>query len=170
MAGQVQIKDKTVLDALRKLEKTQLAPAMATIGQRWTSRTMLAFDSQRSPGGAPWPKLKTRVGQALRHTGRLRSSIPASTRTGEDFVELGTNVEYAAIHQFGYHGPMAVPAHTRKITKAWGKPIAPKTVNVKAHTRQANIPARPFFPTKTLPAAWKQDVLTTVKQIMGFPD
>lgn len=48
--------------------------------------------------------------------------------------------EYAAAVEFGKHGPEQVRAHTR--SEAFGRPTAPFTV--RAHTRQANQPSRPY--------------------------
>lgn len=94
-------------------------------------------------------------------TGRLRRSI--TTR----FVDVGstglrafvgTNVKYAAIHEFGFTDSVTVKAHTvksftRMQTTAFGKPIEPRQVNVRAHvvrehSAKMNMPARPFlFPS-----------------------
>lgn len=90
-----------------------------------TSRTIQRFDEQRAPDGSPWPPLspstlmqevrprdRLRGGgisrraqermakrKALIRTGRLRSSISWKVRGTRIYV--GTNVVYAAIHQFG---------------------------------------------------------------------
>lgn len=48
-------------------------------------------------------------------TGRLRNSIATSVEDrGQDIVgRIGSNVSYAAFHEFGFHGMMNVKAHTR---------------------------------------------------------
>jgi phage virion morphogenesis protein len=53
-------------------------------------------------GGRPtkWAPLKLRDGQPLRDTGRLMNSISAQP-VGDRVVMVGTNVVYAAIHNFG---------------------------------------------------------------------
>ena len=53
-------------------------------------------------GGRPtkWAALKHRYGQPLRDTGRLMNSISAQP-VGDRTVLVGTNVVYAAIHNFG---------------------------------------------------------------------
>jgi phage virion morphogenesis protein len=161
------VDDKEVLEALDELVKagTQLRPAMESIGALWLSRVHRGFDTGTSPTGQPWKPLVAREGQPLRNTGRLRNSITSSA--GDDFLLMGTNVEYAPPHQFGYQGPVPVPEHTRRITQAFGKPIEPKTITVSAHTRKANIPARPFFPSAPIPDEWQQDVLTAVTHHLG---
>lgn len=94
-------------------------------------------------------------------TGRLRRSI---TTRFEDIGStglrafVGTNVKYAAIHEFGFSGSVTVKAHTvksftRMQSMAFGKPIEPRQVNVRAHVvrehaAKMNMPARPFlFPS-----------------------
>lgn len=62
---------------------------------------------------------------------------------------VGSNVEYAAIHEFGGEGRASanVRAHTRQITQAFGRPLKKATtVSVKAFTRSQHwkIPARPY--------------------------
>lgn len=71
------------------------------------------FRAQRSPGGASWAPLKhprIRGGggaQALRDTGILMASVTATSAKGhvesvsETELVLGTNLEYARIHQEG---------------------------------------------------------------------
>src|SRR3990167_5318036 len=54
-------------------------------------------------------------------TGRLRSSIVAfnlvSDREHQFSIRIGTNVEYAAKHEFGFTGREQVRAHIRKHTE-----------------------------------------------------
>jgi phage gpG-like protein len=96
-----------------------------------------AFDQGASPDGAPWLPLKRpralkgawgakvskkrkKTGQGdlpLRDTGKLMASLIAQgaeghvERIGSDSLETGTNLEYAAIHQFG--GTVSIPEQTR---------------------------------------------------------
>ena len=53
----------------------------------------------RDASGAKWPDLKYRNGKPLQDTGRLRNSITWELRPGG--VRVGTNVIYAAVHNFG---------------------------------------------------------------------
>ena len=46
-------------------------------------------------------------------TGQLRSSISKSKSWGKDFAQIGSNKEYAAIHQFG--GDITIPPHRRDV-------------------------------------------------------
>ena len=42
-------------------------------------------------------------------------------------------------------GEVSVKAHLREIKKAWGKDITPRTVEVRTHSRQVNLPAKSFL-------------------------
>jgi phage virion morphogenesis protein len=82
-----------------------LKPALDDIGQDMVTVTTRAFELGRSPGGEPWlPSAaakregrKTLIDRGLR--GGLMGSF--SYQVGESGVVYGTNVVYAAIHQFG---------------------------------------------------------------------
>lgn len=61
-----------------------------------------SFKYQRGPDGTPWkPSLRAQLegGDTLNKSGRLVDSIQSSS--GPDQAEVGTNVLYARIHQFG---------------------------------------------------------------------
>ena len=81
-------------------------------------------------------------GQTLTDTGRLRASI--THRLGPDEVVIGTNVVYAAIHQFGGQTPPRVirPKHKKALAfTVGGQKIARKSVRHPG----SKIPARPFL-------------------------
>ena len=87
-------------------------------------------------------------GDVLRvRTGRLRRSIHPEwdSRQGYSGATVGTNVEYAAIHEYGFSGSVQVKSFQREMTKAFGKPISPTQVTVRAHTRNVNMPERSFL-------------------------
>jgi phage gpG-like protein len=88
-------------------------------------------------------------GQVLKvRTGTLRRSINRRVTMSDTSIQasVGTNVKYARIHEYGFTGPEQVKAHLRKITMAFGKPLKePRTVNVRAFTRQMNLPERSFL-------------------------
>jgi phage virion morphogenesis protein len=108
------------------------------IGASLKDNIRLGFVDSTSPYGEKWLPLKHRVGQPLVDTGRLRDSI--TYRASNDGVEVGTNVVYAAIHQFG---------------------------GMAGRKQAAHIPARPYMPVREnsvdLPDDWKTEVLTIVK-------
>ena len=94
------------------------------------------------------------TGQALHvRTGTLRRSINRKideTASGIT-ATVGTNVRYAALHEYGFTGATTVKAHVRraaaqmaaKRSKRVGK--AAGSINVREHVRQMNMPARSFL-------------------------
>jgi len=87
-------------------------------------------------------------GDVLRvRTGRLRRSIHPEWdfRQGYSGTTVGTNVEYAGIHEYGFSGSVQVKSFQREMTRAFGKPISPTQVTVRAHTRNVNMPERSFL-------------------------
>ena len=67
------------------------------LGRAMVTDTHMNFRRQHAPDGTPWAPLKIRKGQILSDTRRLRNSI--SHRTGNDEVEVGTNVKYAMFNE-----------------------------------------------------------------------
>jgi phage gpG-like protein len=119
-------------------------------------------------------RVKEKLSDDVLHvrTGTLRRSINRSVTAMEDGVEavVGTNIEYAPIHEYGFHGEVSVREHARRITTGsrvestldkiriartmrHGElgPASRRTrfVNgvsiVKAHTMQMNMPERSFL-------------------------
>ena len=92
-------------------------------------------------------KIKGKSGKTLIDTGRLKDSVTFQIK--DNTIEVGSNVEYAPIHQFGGKSTMSqtVKEHTRKINQAFGRQIPQRTVTVKRHKRNITVdmPARPFL-------------------------
>jgi len=88
---------KTRLDRLEKAGKTVSAPLKRAmiIGYR---DIIQHFQREEGPQGK-WTGLKFRKGKILQDTGRLRMSINFRTSGNQGY--LGTNMIYAATHQFG---------------------------------------------------------------------
>lgn len=86
-------------------------------------------------------KQKKGTGYTLLDTHRLMNSITYDNVTPES-VEVGTNVEYAAVHQFGINKRVTVPEHTRRSRTG-------KRFRVKAFSRYMKLPARPFLLVQT---------------------
>ncbi|MDC4953552.1 hypothetical protein OHW04_05910 [Acinetobacter baumannii] len=80
-------------------------------------------------------------GQRLKvQSGRLRGSVSSKVDEDKDSIEGtvgagGALVPYAPAHEFGLNGALGVKAHLRIIKQAFGRPISPVQVNVKAHSR-----------------------------------
>ncbi|MFL9479665.1 hypothetical protein ACKEN4_10515 [Acinetobacter baumannii] len=80
-------------------------------------------------------------GQRLKvQSGRLRGSVSSKVDEDKDSIEGtvgagGALVPYAPAHEFGLNGSLGVKAHLRTIKQAFGRPILPVQVNIKAHSR-----------------------------------
>lgn len=122
------------------------------------------FEKETGPNGAKWKPLagrtaKARAGRKVRGTEHiLRQSVrlySSLTQTSDaNSAQVGTNVEYAAIHQFG--GTIQMPERQSRLTykkirgksgvrfvKAGTKKATEKDVTIKAHS--VRIPARPYL-------------------------
>ncbi len=114
----VSVNDAEMISAIRNLQRrvADMEPALGEIGSRLENSTLQRFETQTSPEGIAWKaslRAKRQKGQTLTDTARLRQSITHNVRRGE--VEVGTNVVYAAIHQFGGHtGPRTIRPVNRK--------------------------------------------------------
>lgn len=118
-------------------------------------------------GGRPekWKmsmRAKRQGGQTLLSSGRLMKSL-LTPQVTDDGITFGSNLPYAAIHQFGFDGNQSVRAHRRKvesrsqfgkeerISKRTGKKYQARvktlqgTAQVKSFSRHMRMPARPFI-------------------------
>ena len=96
----------------------------------------VANQATQNADGRPGPIVRT---------GRLRSSITGRVSGDGMSAVIGSNVEYAPRIEMGYHGPEEVRAHSRTIRQAFGRPIAPRDIQVSGFTRTANARAYPFL-------------------------
>ncbi len=121
---------------------------LESVGVTLTENVRMTFVAGTSPYGVKWLPLKFRRGDPLRDTGRLMNSI--THRVAADGVEVGTNVPYAGVHQFGY-----------AVLKA--------RLGSKQVRRGPRIPARPFFPNAAqgLPTAWEREVTDLVSRAIA---
>ena len=74
------------------------------VGRYLVASTLRRFERERAPDGSPWLRSARALavgGKTLTDTGRLRGSITHTVTDGGRAVEVGSNVLYAAIHQFG---------------------------------------------------------------------
>ncbi len=149
-----------------------------------TAKVRMGFRDQTDPWGQPWLPLKPSTIRArrkgkgggsdkiLRNSGLL-SNVANAERTGPMTVELGSNLRYAAVHQFGAtisFSPRVLRVRLRKTKNAAGKNVYrfAKNKHKRAITKfgssqgwKVNIPARPFLPllagnVASLPASWVQ--------------
>lgn len=182
----VTVTEDAVTGALARLNKQggDLRPFFANVAASWVERIAMSFRTSTSPYGAIWKPLKSRVGQPLLDTGRLRNSF--SSRIGPKSAIVGTNVGYARIHNEG--GVIERAPHSTMVrlrtTKGGGllkQPGHPnlaifaknkhKSVRTSWHPVGAYripIPQRQFMPTGgALPRAWQDDVYRAFVRHMG---
>jgi phage gpG-like protein len=88
-------------------------------------------------------------GQVLHvRTGTLRRSINQRVTVTDDAVmaSVGTNVRYAAAHEYGFDGPVTVKAHIRRAALIGvDRAGARGEVYVRSHTRHMRLPERSFL-------------------------
>lgn len=112
MAGsfvQVQVRGKTqISQALNKLiqNTNNVEPALAEIGECLLESTQQRFVDMQAPDGTPWEELsettlsrKNRTDRILTESGTLADTLNYQISNNE--LSLGSNMEYAAMHQFG---------------------------------------------------------------------
>lgn len=164
-----------LLDAITRLQDAR--PLFHDIAGALESETEANFAAGGRPHWVPLSKATKRskggksVLQVLQDSGTLAKSIQSNSSFGADFAQIGSNLKYAAIHQFG--GVIDVPARQTTVrlrTTAKGalkrqgkdgnlknlavfakqegpnahKRYVEKTASVDAY--RVKIPARPYLP------------------------
>ena len=122
--------------AVRNLENFPYQRFHASSGHTIDNQMQRRFDAQRGPDGRPWKKsarVKSRGGKTLTDSARLRNSTTQIATARQ--VQRGTNVIYAAIHQFGG----TITAKKAKALKFAIPGVGFRTV------KKVKIPARPFM-------------------------
>ena len=90
-------------------------------------------------------------GQRLNvQSGRLRGSLVSKVEESGGVIEGivsagGAHVKYAFIHEFGLSAALGIKEHLRHIKQAFGRPITPRDVLVKAHSRNVNVKEKRFM-------------------------
>lgn len=137
MSGaQIEIDDTQVVNALIRLLRvtSDLTPALNDIGEMLDKSHDARFDLEVSPDGQPWEYLSVlshlltkekNPDKILTESGRLRESLHYDVT--DNTLQFGTNVVYAAVHQFGAKKG-AFGKNKRGTPLPWG-----------------DIPARPFL-------------------------
>ncbi|STQ86737.1 phage virion morphogenesis protein [Helicobacter muridarum] len=124
-----------------------LGPMLHEISNAAYNESQLSFEQEKSPFNEKWKPLSQKTlkskksSKILRESGTLKSSINARVKdikqnkdSVQGSVSIGTNLEYAPIHQLGGQA---------------GKGL------------KINIPARPFLPVNEkaeIPKALEQDI------------
>lgn len=133
---------KKLAEHLARLsEKVSAGDLAKVLGE--TSRELVddGFKRGVAPDGTPWAPLAIRDGQPLRDTRRLQASFTYIAEPSR--VEVGTNVQYAPIHQFG-----------GEIEPVTAKMLAFSVGGRKFFAHKVKIPARPMLPLGSLPSRW----------------
>lgn len=111
----IEIKDDTFTPFLKQLRAKlgDLSPLMREIAGVMRGAVEDNFRDQGRPEWKASERAKKQGGKTLQDTGRLAASIGKGTRSNKTEAIVGTNVVYAAVHQFG--GSVTIPAHTRTL-------------------------------------------------------
>lgn len=146
------IDDRDIQRELSRLDRKagDLHPCLKNIGEYLVDSTQGRFTKEEDPAGVKWAALKQSTKDRKKHTkiltesSGLRDSIIYAVRNNG--LRVGTNKIYAAPHQFGVDKDLHVPAHKRLVTTVFKKPLKfPVWAEVKAHTFNPKLPARPFL-------------------------
>ena len=144
---QIRVDDAELQRALGRMRswlQKDIDETLDEIGARLEASTQHRFETETAPSGEPWKpsaRAEAESGQTLTDTGRLRASITRRV-LGGDRVEVGTNVAYGGIHQFGGRTSARTIRPRRKKALAW--PGARHPVKSVRHPG-SNVPARPFL-------------------------
>lgn len=157
------------------------------IGQSLLVNIRQGFEAERSPDGEAWEPLKPatvrqRKGDAhpiLQRKGRLKKTI--SWKVTPDSVIVGTNLVYAAAHQFGAtinRAAGAIKLHFRRISRGENKgQVRFAKANDKrakygmaAAAHSIRIPARPYLFQRDggIPDDWKAAIVGIVIKHLEF--
>jgi phage gpG-like protein len=129
-------------------------PALRRMGDTLLNLTEDRFNEENTPSGQPWPPLAASTKKKKRKDTILTESGQMSGQIGYDVTDDGLVVggtepaqkDKMLAHNFGADDTVTVPAHTRTITQAFGKPLdQPTEVQVSSYQMDMNIPQRKFL-------------------------
>lgn len=133
-----------------------LRDALGEIGEIMTASTQARFGQGVDPDGSPWAPLAASTLALKKGPGTLRESLHLQSsiryQVDGDAVRIGTDVPYAAAHQFGRDAWTIVPRNKQAL--AFGPPasrvggknarqVGPAYVVKKVE--HPGLPARPFL-------------------------
>jgi len=144
------------LKSYSALDKKKINEAL---GEAMRTSTLTRFKLSKSPSGKRWAtsiRAQQEGGKTLIKTAVLRNSIQAESDASG--FAVGTNVKYAATHQYGDKGRTIMASRAKalkfKIGDRW---VSKKKVRI-------TIPARPFL---GLSDDDMQEIKATVEDIIG---
>lgn len=166
MKFEFEVKAAAVERALKDIANAEkVRKALGAVGRVIKSKIQLGFRAGSSPYGEPWKPPVLRNGAPLVDTGRLRSSI--SYRTEADRVVIGTNVNYAPVHQFG---ATILPKRKKMLAVPYGGSAGGQNPTGIILLRKAVIPPRRFMPIRNgqvdLPPAWANSALNAMAKAL----
>lgn len=125
---------------LDKLQQVDTSEVSSVLAEQTRSTVELRFRASKDPEGNKWQtskRVRSEGGQTLVRTSMLKNSIQSKSES-EGFV-VGTNLKYAATHQFGAKDRVIRP----KKKKVLRFPINGNFRSAKEV--HVDIPARPFL-------------------------
>lgn len=157
----VEIRDEQVVKLISQLDEraSDLSEPLAEVGEYMVSEITQLFRDGKDPYGRGWKtsnRAKREGGKTLVDFGHLRDGTHYAVRGNE--LRVQNAIEYARVHNEGFEGDVTINAHQRIITQAFGRPIAPVTVQVRSHSKRQKLEKRQFIPTDGLPPDWSDDV------------
>lgn len=171
----------------RRFEPGEVAARMAEGIRAGLDRANLLALSRiqrgRFTGKGPFPVSEQKLGHRSR---RLIRSLGASRAVVRDAASLsvgtgiGSNVSYYGAHEFGFSGPVKVPAHERSMpettrTSRSGRvyKVAAHKQSVRAHSRRMSMPARrPMragLAEEAVQEIYKDELFTGIKDALTKP-
>jgi hypothetical protein len=130
---------------IREATRAQLNDALTSVALQWHEQAVNAapVDTGRLRASLAWAAPNKARWHSANIDGETVSyQVPASDDLS---IAVGTNVEYAAAVHDGLGAQrVTVKAHTRRISQAFGRRIAPQSVQVGSFER--NVPARSARP------------------------
>lgn len=126
MAVLIEVRNGQVITNLRRIVKelNNPTPALKLVGALAQRAIQRNFRNQRDPQGKPWARLAPATIKARRNrnkssiqilvdSARLKNSLttPDALQVSASEVRIGTNVKYAAIHNFGAGARSSVKTH-----------------------------------------------------------
>jgi phage gpG-like protein len=104
-------------------------------------------------------------------SGSLKSSIDLQVDQSATRISatVFSDSDYAHAHEFGFAGTVDVRASLRRITQAFGRPVAGKIISVRAHSRKMDLPERSFLRSalEEMAPAIRDEVEATLRQALA---
>lgn len=150
----VTVDNQALSQALKQLELAgaDMRPLMRNIVGTLATETALNFEEEGRPAWVPSLAAEKRSGMTLSDTGHLRRSV--TTQYDHHSAQIGTNVEYARIHQLG--GTIERKGRSVYFKQDKNGSIGRKFVKKEksnfaqlARDHNATYPARPFLPVSS---------------------